>query len=60
MFRRTLLYAGLPNSARWYDVADPRDKAQARALTYLRRRPEAGTRAFRGFLTDVLVPGLAC
>jgi hypothetical protein len=27
VFRRTLLYAGPPNSARWYDVADPSDRA---------------------------------
>jgi hypothetical protein len=38
VFRRTLLYAGPPNSARWYDVAGPGEKAGARALLYLRRR----------------------
>ena len=38
VFRRTLLHAGPPNSARWYDVAGPGEKAGARALLYLRRR----------------------
>ncbi|GAA4669994.1 hypothetical protein [Phytohabitans rumicis] len=59
VFRRTLLYAGPPNSARWYDVAGPGGKAQARALIYLSRRDDIHTGAFRRFLTDELVPGLA-
>lgn len=59
VFRRTLLYAGLPNSARWYDVAGPGKKTGARALIYLRRREGIGTRTFRKFVTDELVPALA-
>ena len=58
VFRRTLLYAGPPYSARWYDVAGPGDKVGARSLTYLRRREGVKTRAFRTFLTDELVPAL--
>ena len=42
VFRRTLLYAGPPNSSRWYDVAGPGEKAGARALIYLRRRDGVG------------------
>ncbi|MGN9907750.1 hypothetical protein ACTMTJ_09370 [Phytohabitans sp. LJ34] len=59
VFRRTLLYAGPPNSARWYHVADPNEKEQARALIYLRRRQDVNTGAFRRFLTDEIVPALA-
>jgi hypothetical protein len=59
VFRRTLLYAGPPNSARWYDVADPGETAQARALIYLRRRDDVNTGTFRKFLTEELVPALA-
>src|SRR5690349_952282 len=59
VFRRTLLYAGPPNSARWYGVANPGEKAEARALIYLRRRPEVGTGAFRRFVADEMVPALA-
>jgi hypothetical protein len=59
VFRRTLLYAGPPYSARWYDVAGPGEKAQARTLIYLRRRNGVNTRAFRKFLTNELVPALA-
>lgn len=58
VFRRTLLYAGPPYSARWYDVAGPGDKAGARSLIYLRRREGVGTGAFRRFVSDELVPAL--
>lgn len=59
VFRRTLLYAGPPYSARWDDVADPAEKAGARALIYLRRRDDVKTGAFRKFLHDEIVPALA-
>ena len=58
VFRRTLLYAGLPYSARWYDVAGPGEKVGARSLIYLRRREGVKTGAFRTFLTEELVPAL--
>jgi hypothetical protein len=58
VFRRTLLYAGPPNSARWYDVAGPGEKVGSRSLIYLRRREGVKTGAFRRFLTDELVPAL--
>jgi hypothetical protein len=58
VFRRTLLYAGPPYSARWYDVARPEETVGARSLIYLRRRDGVRTGAFRTFLTDELVPAL--
>jgi len=58
VFRRTLLYAGPPYSARWYDVAAPGEKAGVRSLIYFRRREGVRTGAFRTFLTDELVPAL--
>jgi hypothetical protein len=58
VFRRTLLYAGLPYSARWYDVAGPREKVGARSLIYLRRRDGVKTGALGTFLKDELVPAL--
>ena len=58
VFRRTLLYAGPPNSTRWYDVAGPGEKTGARALIFLRRREGVGTRPFRKFVADELVPAL--
>ena len=59
VFRRTLLYAGPPNSARWYDVARAGEQTGARALISLRRRAGVGTRPFRKHFTDELVPALA-
>jgi hypothetical protein len=58
VFRRTLLYAGPPYSARWHDVAGPGETAGARSLIYFRRRDGVRTGAFRRFLTDELVPAL--
>jgi hypothetical protein len=58
VFRRTLLYAGPPYSARWYDVAKPGEKVGARSLIYLRRRDGVRSGAFRTFLADELVPAL--
>jgi hypothetical protein len=58
VFRRTLLYAGLPNSARWYDVAALGETVGSRSLIYLRRREGVDAGAFRRFLTDELVPAL--
>jgi hypothetical protein len=58
VFQRTLLYAGPPYSARWYDVAGPGEKAGARSLIYLRRREGVKTGTFRTFLTDEFVPAL--
>ena len=59
VFRRTLLYAGPPGSARWYDVAGPGERTGARVLIYFRRREGVGTRSFRKHITDDLVPALA-
>jgi len=59
VFRRTLLYAGPPSSARWYDVAHSGEAAGARALIYLRRRDGVGTRLFRNYVSEELVPTLA-
>ena len=59
VFRRTLLYAGLPNSSRWYDVAAPGETVGARSLIYLRRKDGTGAGEFRKFIRKQLVPALA-
>ena len=59
VFRRTLLYAGPPNSSRWYGVTGPEGKVGARAIVYLRRRNGVSTRTFRKFISETLVPALA-
>jgi hypothetical protein len=59
VFRRTLLYAGPPNSSRWYEVAEPGETVGARALIYLRRRGGVGAGDFRKLITKDVVPALA-
>ena len=58
VFRRTLLYAGAPNTSRWYDVADPADPVGARAVVHLRRRGSVSGREFRRAITKELAPAL--
>jgi hypothetical protein len=59
VFRRTLLYAGPPNSSRWYEVAEPGETVGARVLIYLRRRDGVRAGDFRKLITRDLVPALA-
>ena len=59
VFRRTLLYAGPPNTSRWYDVASPAETVGARTVIYLRRRPGVRPGEFRRAVKKELVPALA-
>lgn len=59
VFRRTLLYIGLPNWSRWYDVARPGERVGTRVLVYLRRRDGVGGGRFRKFIDNELAPALA-
>jgi hypothetical protein len=58
VFRRTLLYAGLPGTSRWYEVASPAETVGARALVYLRRTGGVSGREFRKVIKKELVPAL--
>jgi hypothetical protein len=58
VFRRTLLYTGLPNSSRWYQVAEPGGNVGARALIYLRRKDGVSAGDFRKLINNELVPAL--
>ncbi len=58
VFRRTLLYAGLPGTSRWYNVASPGDPVGARAAVYLRRREGVSGRDLRKVLNNGLAPTL--
>jgi hypothetical protein len=59
VFRRTLLYIGLPNWSRWYEVAEPGEKVGARALIYLRRKDGVAAGDFRRLINRKLGPALA-
>ncbi len=58
VFRRTLLYAGAPNTSRWYNVAGPAETVGARAVVYLRRRDGVSGRDFRTVIKKELAPAL--
>lgn len=58
VFRRTLLYTGLPTWSHWYDVAVPGATVGARSLVYLRRRDGVGAGEFRKLVNRQLVPAL--
>ena len=58
VFRRTLLYAGPPNTSRWYEVAGPSETVGARAVVYLRRMDGISGREFRKVFNKELVPAL--
>jgi hypothetical protein len=58
VFRRTLMYLGLPNWARWYEVGRKGDKAGSRVLVYLRRRDGVSGSNFRRFINADLSPKL--
>lgn len=59
VFRRTLLYAGPPNTSRWYDDASPAETVGARAVIYLRRLPGVRPGEFRRLVKKELVPAFA-
>ena len=59
VFRRTLLYAGPPYSARWYTVNSDGAKTGSRALIYLRKMDGVGTRAFRKFISEEFIGAVA-
>lgn len=59
VFRRSLLYTGLPNWSRWYGVAEPGEEAGARVLIYLRRKDGVGGGDYRRLLSEEVVPALA-
>jgi hypothetical protein len=59
VFRRTLLYLGLPGWSRWYEVASQDEKIGARVLVYLRRRPGVRSGEFRRSIDSELAPALA-
>ena len=59
VFRRTLLYAGPPYSARWYTLNSDGTKIGSRAMIYLRKKDGVGTRTFRKFINDEFVGAVA-
>lgn len=59
VFRRTLLYLGLPNWSRWYEGTRPSEKVGSRVLVLLRRRDGVSGGSFRKFIDNEFAPALA-
>ncbi len=59
VFRRTLLYAGPPYSARWYALNSDVAKIRSRAMIFLRKKDGVATHAFRKFINDAFVGAVA-
>jgi hypothetical protein len=59
VFRRTIMYLGLPTWSRWYDVAEPAETVGARVLVYLRKRDGIRAGELRRFIDRDLAPALA-
>lgn len=56
VFRRTLMYIGLPGSTRWYSTPAPRSSTQLRDVVFFRRAQGAKGRDFRNFMHQKLAP----
>ena len=59
VFRRTILYLGLPGWARWYQQAPTDGTVGARVLVYLRRREGVRPRDLRAFIDAKLGPAVS-
>ncbi len=58
IFKRTILYIGLPGWSRWYDVVQSEDKAGSRIVLYIRRKNGVSARKFRKFINTELIASL--
>ncbi|HEV7382790.1 MAG TPA: strictosidine synthase [Dyadobacter sp.] len=59
IFKRTILYAALPKSSRWYEVAAPTEKIHARSVVFFRIKEGVAEDDFARFIKDELTPSLA-
>lgn len=58
VFRRTILYAGLPGSARWYQTPVAGAETQLRDIFFLRRGTGVRSAALKRYVHDVMTPAL--
>lgn len=58
VFRRTILYAGLPGTARWYATPLGGQHTTLRDIFFLRRASNVRTGSFRRYLYSTVVPAV--
>lgn len=56
VFRRTLMYIGLPGSTRWYSTPVASSSTQLRDVVFFRRAQGAKGRGFKDFMHNKLAP----
>ena len=59
LFKRTILYAALPKGSRWYEVAEPSHKIEARSIVFFRIKGGVKEADFKKFINKELAPMLA-
>lgn len=59
IFKRTILYAAFPINSRWYQVAEPNAKIEARSIAFFRIKEGIKARDFKNFIHEELAPSLA-
>lgn len=59
LFKRTILYAALPKWSRWYNVAQPHEKIEARSIVFFRKKQGVKEDDFKKYINDELTPTLA-
>lgn len=59
LFKRTILYAALPNNSLWYKVAEADTKIGANAMVFFRKKEGVSDKDFKKFINDELTPTLA-
>nr|WP_314897856.1 hypothetical protein [uncultured Flavobacterium sp.] len=59
LFKRTILYAAFSQNSRWYKVAEPEAKIEARSMVFFRKKEGVSDKDFRKFINNELTPTLA-
>lgn len=59
LFKRTILYAAIPENSKQYRVANRDDVVNARSMVFIRKRPNISEREFQQFINQELAPSLA-
>jgi hypothetical protein len=59
LFKRTILYAAFPKNSKWYNVAEPNTKIEARAIVFFRIKEGVKESDFKKFMMNELMPALA-
>ncbi|TRX03705.1 strictosidine synthase [Flavobacterium gawalongense] len=59
LFKRTIMYVAFPKNSRWYAVAEPDAKIEARSMVFFRKKDGVSVKDFQKFINDELTPTLA-